>query len=395
MEKIFHMVDIGIALLSGLFIISFLIFYGFLERLSIFLLGIHCCYFIMKHRKWSVQYVVTLIIAFVVGIISMTWWNIYTFTGQVSQSTDIQQEKGKNTAVLLVMKGEPEYYDISLLLEKMDRTNKFSTSIKKIKDLYQYKRAYEISGASQYNTRAESLYNKLAELLNSDYDLFLSFMDSPPYYEYLSQDIFLHTKYEKVIIVPLFLTESTDYAKIIENSNERIQQMGQSNLRYTQPLWSSDKLVRSMIQETERHIKGYGSNNLGIILMSNNHGIKKDLEVTNASLRQEMLFMENIKRQMIKRGYEERKIKFVGSYLPNKSLSDAMEELQQYGVGEICIVSISDFIDNILNVAHVEKKIKEMDEEKGYNVVYIKGWGDTNLLVEELENRIRLLKVEE
>ncbi|QEK11940.1 hypothetical protein FQB35_05905 [Crassaminicella thermophila] len=111
-------------------------------------------------------------------------------------------------------------------------------------------------------------------------------------------------------------------------------------------------------------------------------------------INQEQSFMEKIKTLLIENGFEDRKIKFTGLDFHELEIKKVIGELQQYGVGKILLIGVNDITDKIENQYKLERFIEKFKRTEDIDICYIKGWGESDLLIEELEFRIRLMNVE-
>ena len=395
MISLFDIKQLLISFIYGFSGLCVIIYSGTVERLSIFLIGLFSGYMAMNYSKWSLKYLSITASGIILGFFIAGWPLISLVPKEVPTLDQQVPKDGNATAVLLIFKGEEERYEVSALLEKMKNDQRFFNRLYSIKELYQYKRAYERVGNSRYGDKSRQIYNKLEVLLDVDYDLYLSYMDGTTDYNKVVQNKLINSHYEKIIVIPVALTESSNYKRIMDVLNQYSIQTSLNNIKYVQPLWNSEKLIRGIMLQVDAYAEGYENSNMGIILMSSTKIEENNREADIAGLKQEMLFLENLKRQLVRTGYEDRKIKFVAPYLPTTSIKNTIEELQQYGVKEICIVSINDITDHVRSVAYTEYIIGKMNKEKEFDIKYIKGWGASDLLIEELENRVRLLNVED
>ncbi|SHJ14502.1 hypothetical protein SAMN02745975_01388 [Geosporobacter subterraneus DSM 17957] len=393
-----NLVDIQLLLIS--FICGFsglcvIIYNGTVERLSMFFIGLFCSYIGMNYKRWNLKYLSLMVSSLLFGFFIAGWITISMESRSISKPYP-QDFKGENqTAVLLILRGEEERYDAAALLEKMEKDRRLFNRLYSIAMLYQYKRAYEQVGISRYTDKSREIYDKLGKLLDVNYDVYLSYLDGDTSYKRVLENKFAGRSYEKIIIVPVVLSESSAYLNLIHDLNQYSLKVTNSHIKFAQPLWNSEKLTRGIVLQVDAHAEGYENANMGIILMSSTKVEKRNEEKSAAGLKQEMLFLENLKRQLVRVGYEDRKIKLAAAYLPASSIKNSIEELQQYGVREICIITVNDVVDDVRNIAHTEKIIKRLKDEVEFDIQYIQGWGASDQLIEEIENRVRLLNVEE
>lgn len=393
-----NLVDIQLFLVS--FICGFsglcaMIYNGTAERLSMFFIGLFCSCIGVNYKRWNLKDLSIMVSSLLFGFFIAGWIILSVESRDVSKLYP-KGFKGENqTAVLLILRGEEERYNVAALLEKMEHERRLFNRLYSIAMLYQYKRAYERVGISRYTDKSREIYDKLGKLLDVNYDIYLSYLDGDASYKRVLENKFAGRSYEKIIVVPVVLSESSAYLNLIHDLNQYSLQVPNSRIKFAQPLWNSEKLTRGIVLQVEAQAEGYDNANMGIILVSSTKVEKRNEKKSAAGLKEEMLFLENLKRQLVRGGYEDRKIKLVAGYLPASSIKNSVEELQQYGVREICIITVNDVVDDVRNIAHTEKIIKRLKDDVEFEIEYIKGWGASDQLIEEIENRVRLLNVED
>ena len=104
--------------------------------------------------------------------------------------------------------------------------------------------------------------------------------------------------------------------------------------------------------------------------------------------------MEELKSIFVANGFEDRKIKSAALHALKREIFQRTEELQQYGVEKIYVVSAMNIEEKIDIQYKIEKLMKKLNRSKGIEMEHIKGWGLEEMFVEELEYRIRMMNVE-
>ncbi|QXM05800.1 CbiX/SirB N-terminal domain-containing protein [Crassaminicella indica] len=391
MKAIENLKVLFLSIVFSIFSICYLVSFGFLERLSVAILTIFFCIFIKNIKKVKLSYICTVLCGMIVGILLCNYVLFFFEYKEECKNEFIYKEENENTAVLLVYDGEPERYDLPILLKNMNRKYSLKENIFLPLRLYRYKRVYEKVGISRYNYISRSIGQKLSNHLDDGYDIYISYLNNKPYYEEVFYEKVLKQKYKKIIIVPVFLTESINYKNIVHKLEMDHLYNRKNILKFMNPLWNGEKIIKSIVQEACN--EDGEKKEMGIILIgSMDIMVNKDIEPK--AVNQQRLFMEKIKKGLIKNGFEERKIKFLRQNLNDSEINNILGELQQYGVGKILFIGIDDILDKIENQYKIEKSIEKIKRTEELDIKYMKGWGESDLVIEELEFRIRLLNVE-
>lgn len=376
------------SMVFSIFVIGYLVGFGLLERCSIVGLTIFFCIFIKNIRKISFMQFCTGVGGLIVGILLCSHFLFFFEYKDESRKESIYAEENENTAVLLVYEGEPERYDLPIHLKNMNRNDSLKEKIFLPMRLYQYKRIYENIGISKYKDISRRIGQKLSNHLDHGYDIYISYLNDQPYYKDVICEKVLRQKYKKMIIAPIFLTESLNYQYVVHQLEMENLYTSKKSLKFMTPLWDGEKITKAIVKEVCK--ENEDKKDIGIILMGN----MKGEGVMSKAVNQERKFMENIKKELIKNGFEERKIKFTEQIFKEEAINKNLGELQEYGIGKILLVGIDDVLDKIENQYRIEKLIKKMKGIENLDIKYMKGWGEKDLIIEELEYRMRLMNVE-
>jgi hypothetical protein len=383
-----NMKTLFFSIVFSIFGIGYLVGFGLLERYSIVGLTIVFCIFIREIRKISFMQFCIGIGGMIVGILLCSHFLFFFEYKDESRKESIYAEENENTAVLLVYEGEPERYDLPIHLKNINTSNSIKEKIFLPIRLYQYKRVYENIGISKYKDISRRIGQKLSTHLDHGYDIYISYLNDQPYYKDVICEKVLRQKYKKMIIAPILLTESLNYQYVVHELEMENLYMNKNSLKFMKPLWDGEKITKAIVKEACR--ENEDKKDMGIVLMGN----MKGEGVRSKAVNQERKFVENIKKELMKNGFEERKIKFTGQSFKEEELNKNLGELQEYGVGKILLVEIDDVLDKIENQYRIEKLIKKMKGVENLDIRYMAGWGEKDLIIEELEYRIRLMNVE-
>ncbi|WZL74725.1 ferrochelatase [Clostridiaceae bacterium 35-E11] len=382
-----------LAMIFGALIISYLVFQGKIERFSIVILTIYGLIFLKNRKNVNARYGSIVIIGTLLGIILCNY-SLFFFEYELNiKKEPISIQEPLDTAILLVFNGEPEKYDLPIFIHNLNRKGQIKNKVLAPFALFKYKRIYERVGISRYNDMSKSISSKLSNQLDHGYDVFVSYMYNKPYYKEVINQKIIKGNYGKIIIVPVYTMESKDYVRITNELEMEMLYQKNRMLKFMDPLWDSEKIPQSMAKDIYRSIPVSEKNNIGIILMGQGFGSINKENIEPKVINQERLFMEKIKKCLVENGLEDRRIKFITSYPKDEEIKNALAELQQYGVATIFIVGTNDITDKLQDQYAIQKIIRKFKGIEETNVKYIKGWGNNNSVVQELEFRIRLINV--
>lgn len=306
----------------------------------------------------------------------------------------ISMDESLDTAILLVFDGEPERYDLPIFIHNLNRKEQIQDKILTPFILFQYKRIYENVGISRYNDMSKNISARLSDQLDHGYDVFVSYMYNKPYYKEVINQKILKENYKKIIIAPVYAMESKDYTRITKELEMEMLYQKNSRVKFMGPLWDSEKIPKSIAKDIYRNIPSSGKNDIGIVLMGQGFGSIRKENIEPKAMNQERLFMGKIKKFLVESGVEDRRVKLVASYPKDEEIKNVLAELQQYGVATIFIVGTNDITDKLKDQYAIQKIMKKFKGIEETNVKYIKGWGNSEAVVQELEFRIRLMNVQ-
>lgn len=384
-----------LAVLFGMTFMGYLVLYGKAERISIVLLSVLIFQFMRNWKKIHWLYCSRIFMGIVLGIF-LGYCGLFTIVVEGSFEDQLAGFRNReNTAVLLIFEGEPEKYNLPMLVNSLKKERKGIEKVYIPIKLYQYKRAYEEQGISRYNEKASQIRDKLRDLLTPHYDVFISYIYCMPYHYEVMEQMILKENYGKVIIVPVSLSKSVEQIGGADGNLAKHLFTSKATLRYSAPLWNSEKIAKAVVKRIGDFNENTDINHAGIILMGKESAPVNQPVMEPNHIKQELLFMEKIKKMLVDQGFDQRKIIDLEVDEDKKAIKNAVHGLQQYGVGKIYMVAIGDFWDKIESQSRMDRIIKEIKKEEDVDICYIEGWGVEGLLIEELENRIRLLNVQE
>lgn len=386
-----------LAVLFGAIMTTSMISIGTMERVSIIMASLIFSSFIYSLKKQNIKSVSLIIVGIFIGyqIVGMGLYmaKLDTKEGFKVASHETYENSAERMAVLLVFKGEPERYSISSMLGDIREDVSFIQSYSIPLKLYKFKRAYERMGISRYNEHAINIVETLSKHLGNGYDVYMAYSRGEPGLESTFNSSVANKGYQRLITVPVVLSEDRDYAAIVREVERLNFYHDNIQIKYLNPMFDSEKLAKGIINKVNEKSK-LEKSDLGLIIIDLSIGkIKKDFDASSRN--QEKLFMEMIKSKLMENGYEDRKIKYANFINEREGIEDRLIELQQYGVSDLFIIGINDIYNSVDQAYMVDKTIKKIVGVGEIKITYIEGWGLSNWLIDELEYNIRILSTKE
>ncbi|PAB58816.1 hypothetical protein [Anaeromicrobium sediminis] len=383
-----------LAFILGIVIVGVMESFGIVERYFIIFFTINMFLLIKNMGKIKIKNAIYLIVCIICGFIITSYCSFYLEydgRGETIRGTFKYKEE---TAVLVIFEGEPKKYNLPILLKNIKGNKRFKPILTTPIKLYKTKRIYEHMGNSNYEQICNNIYLKLVNKLGEGYDVFLGYSKSIPYYEDIINKKIFKNNYKRIIVVPIALTESKVYYNTINHISMKKAYYKECQFKFAKPLYSSKNVVSSIIRSINNRQEGLDKNKIGIILIGE---ASKNLEnkfVEHRSIKEEEAFVEKIKKGLVDLGYDERKILYDFDYPNEEHMEKLLIQLQQYGIEKIFIVNTGDIVDTITNQYIVHKIVEDAKNMEDIEVLYIKGWGEDDLLVEAIEFKIRSINVE-
>lgn len=291
------------------------------------------------------------------------------------------------TAIILVLRGEPDTYNLSLAVRNYRTNNSLWRTMLMPLAMFKEKLAYEKSSFIQGDHQGIRLEQKLKEEFGQEYNIYYTYLFNIPY---LSETIYkaIQAGNQKIILCPVFLTENSEFF-LIENTIQKMNLHEQKiQVHQTQPMWNSDNIARSFAKQVEDFKIGQHKYNIGIVLIGEE---TKRGNYNQPFLKQDLLFREKIKDYLIRGGYNNNKIRL--TFFDKENINREIEKLMEYGVGEILLVPTANTLQSNSYQLRIQKIIKGIDAPYTVKIHRIDPWSFNNEIEKELINRIRLLNL--
>jgi len=370
-------------ILIGFLVVLVLVFDKNIERIIIVFLT-YLVSSTLRNKRISFIFLRTFFLGLITGLIIGNFF-LYIY---ISNQTDFQG-KNYNTgnkridkpAVVLLAKGESKNYNPILILKNLYKEKGYINKGIIPYNAFLHKIAYEELGSSIYNDICEKICQLLQENLGYDYDVFMTYLNTNP--KLINELEGFSERYDKIILIPLFLYESEEYNKLKEIVNKKLL-YSQTKLESTSFLWESEKLAKQIAVKASNIISSNNRSLTGIILFesssSNNVNEKKH-------------FLNRIIFNLEKYEFESNKIRIMEKINSSKFIKNNVNRLQEMGIGRIIIINCSDIIDDIKNMKEIINIIDKVSKTEGIQIDYISGWGIGEDLLNELEYQTRIVNL--
>lgn len=363
----------------GILTVCLLIFNDNLERIVIFLVTLTIVS-IIKAIKINTKYICIMIIGIIMGFILfdfLVFFWIIDFDEYIYQEQKSSIDSNQ-CAVLIISNGEPEIFDYQLLFKRLYSNHNLTKLLFAPVEIFKIKLAYEKQGKSMYIDLVNEIKETLQNRLGPEYVVYSSYLNTSPLFD--REISRLSEIYNKIIIVPLFLSETIEYKdikKVINNSSN-------SNIimRVMPLLWKSEKLNKQLVKKASKMTEE--KNLTGIIIL------EKDKYSNKV---QTNIFVNKLIKNLEKAGFDNKKIIYINSDKYGNLLNKSISSIQENGVNKIIIISISDIIDDIKTQTYIKNLLSKISKNEGMDILYIYGWGVDDNLFDELEYKIRLFNL--
>ncbi|RKD27660.1 ferrochelatase [Caminicella sporogenes DSM 14501] len=371
------------SLILGILLVCFLIFNGIFEKMTIVIIVLIIVN-IIKTFKLNIQYIIRLILGLIVGYVIFSIIIYFHVVKYNEYFLNIGNEflNEKNCGVLIVSDGEASIFDSYLILKCCYKESNFLELIVAPFKVFKYKLAYEKLGKSDYINLIENLKEKLQNRLGEGYDIYISYLNVKPYFE--KEICRLSEKYDKLIVVPLYLTENKELKEI----KEVLKNYSDDSIfiKIIPSFWESEKLNRQIAKKILSNIGEDEKKLVGIVIVNSDKYSNKN---------QIIIFINKLIKNLKKEGFDSNKIVYTDLNKDIDLLLQAISNIREKGISEIIVVSISDITDKILVQSNVKQLIKKISKREGIRIIYLNGWGIGENLLNELEYKIRLLNLQD
>jgi len=363
-------------------VVGLLIFKGNIERVFIVVATLMILN-VINNTKFNFTFL--LLLGLIIGYILGNFILYYTAISNDYNHTDRNKEQDKRLskpAVILFSKGEPANFDLPVILKNIYNDRSIIKRINAPIEIYRYKAAYEKIGSSKNIDLCSRIKDDLKLRLGIDYDVYTAYFNTEPLiYEEMMR---LSSQYEKLILVPLMLSESEYYNELKKTVEGNYINSG-VEIKITPMLWKSQKLAKQILKQA---IEVTGKKNIdssGVVLLISN----------DYSLYEQGIFCNEVISKIEKSKFDKDKIICLKYEGKGKLLLRSIKGLKERGAKNILIISVSSLQDEIKDQHEISSLIKKAAKKEFVNIQYLNGWGIDENLLNELEYKIRIANLKD
>ncbi|ABR49043.1 hypothetical protein Amet_2893 [Alkaliphilus metalliredigens QYMF] len=382
------------AFIASIMIMLAFISIGIWERLLWVSSGIYIWNQLKHLKKQSIKQMQILLGGIVMGyIVMMILLGIWQYSIEVQHSVEVRHPMvhhvpSENVGVILLFEGESATYELPVVLRKIREEEGLLSQAFLPLHLFREKIRYEKVERGSHVIQSQKIQGKLKEQISSEHNLYVSYQNHPPFFEEVVFEA-IKLGHSKLLIVPVILSENegflqtTDFVRNLNLMQEGIQ------IKTTYPLWDSDLMAQSFLQQVLNQTQSQRQDNIGVILLGEELGQGREgLQY----VKQDLLFRQKVKDLMINEGFQLGRIRFSG--LDGKHIEREMEKLMTYGVREMVILQTAHLDDEGTSRLVVEKASKKAQVPYTVNIRHIIGFEGNEFLVRELQQRIHLVTLQ-
>lgn len=236
---------------------------------------------------------------------------------------------------------------------------------------------------------SQSLYNKMNEEHGSGYTVYNAGLFGPPYLETVTREI-LKNGHDRIIVLINFLIQQP-YQETISGKIARVMEDSKlsAEVNFTYPLWNHDAVASIYENRILSKTREISPEQVGIVLIGRECS-SKALRIYSDAYKCEEVFFNKIKENMVKNGYDSRKMRT--AYLkPRKpSVEEEIEFLLDSGVNRI-VVAAAGYENPCAETEHgIPGLLSRVKVPRGTEIMYIGSWEDDDLLVKALGDRLKI-----
>lgn len=316
--------------------------------------------------------------------------------GNMGAEKVVSRGESQQTAVLLLSPGEirefnphQAVYRLKVLKETCCYDIKWWNMPFKV---YSLKRAVKKLGDNPFPEVNQSLYNKVQENLGAQFRVYNANLLGPPYIEWVVKEI-IRAGHSKMVVLCNFLVFEP-YRDFIDSKIRGVLEKSEGDMEvlYTFPLWNHDAIAILYENRIMEKVQENVPEDVGIVLVAKGAS-DRACEKYQDGYKREQVFFNKVKENLVKNGYDSRKVKVAYLRYQEPGLREAIDYLLDSGVRKLVIAAAGLENYNIESQLAVKKIIGDSNIPRHVEVEYVDCWGDSDLLVKALVDRLRVVNV--
>ncbi len=316
------------------------------------------------------------------------------FPGRINVDKISPSERRGEAAVLLLSPGELNEYVYKDVLYRLNIKRKVSTDGVRWWNLpvkaLQIKRNIKKTIKGDCVEAGENLYNKLGSKIGDRFALYRANLFGPPFIETSVGDI-LRDGYDRIVVLNNSLVEQP-YKEVIDSKIlKTIDKSGvKAEVIFSFPLWNHDGLISYYGQSIMEKARETDPERVGVILIGKENN-KKVRKMYPETVKQEAVFYNKIKENLMKNGYESRKIKVAYLCCRRMDIRDVANHLVECDIDKL-IVAAAGFEGLNLDIERVLHRVfGRLNLPECVDMEFIGPWGDNDYLIEALMKRLEMV----
>ncbi|WP_432664754.1 ferrochelatase [Wukongibacter baidiensis] len=370
------------SLLLGLLLIGVMVLKGNTERL-LTIVSTLLIINILSNIKFRFNHSFIIVIGLIIGYILGNFILYYSFINNDNNQGFTRKnynEKITRPAVIIFSIGEPTTYELPVVLNNIYGDKSIIRKITAPIEVSKYKVAYENIGGSRNMDLSNRIKDDLETRLGVDYDLYVAYFNTAPLiYEEIER---LGKRYEKIILVPLMLSESKEYIGMKKAVEENFLN-NDTRIKITPLLWKSQKLSKQILKQIIEKTGWDKVDSTGIILLMS----------SRYSFYEQSIFCNDVISKMEKINFDKDNIVCLKYDNKEKLFLKAVRKLRERSVDSILVISVARLQDDIIDQNRISKLVKKASKKEYVDIEYINGWGIDENLLNELEYNIRITNI--
>ncbi|WP_459195412.1 hypothetical protein [Wukongibacter baidiensis] len=338
---------------------------------------------ILSNIKFRFNHSFIIVIGLIIGYILGNFILYYSFINNDNNQGFTRKnynEKITRPAVIIFSIGEPTTYELPVVLNNIYGDKSIIRKITAPIEVSKYKVAYENIGGSRNMDLSNRIKDDLETRLGVDYDLYVAYFNTAPLiYEEIER---LGKRYEKIILVPLMLSESKEYIGMKKAVEENFLN-NDTRIKITPLLWKSQKLSKQILKQIIEKTGWDKVDSTGIILLMS----------SRYSFYEQSIFCNDVISKMEKINFDKDNIVCLKYDNKEKLFLKAVRKLRERSVDSILVISVARLQDDIIDQNRISKLVKKASKKEYVDIEYINGWGIDENLLNELEYNIRITNI--
>ena len=345
----------------------------------------------LLHGKLKEVYNKRLIIILITVVITCVFTIFFLFTQRykIKYNNIHFDRENDEIAVMLVYNGENPMYDISIELSNITLRDKKIDILMSPFLLNDKKNNYKNIGKSQHKENIQQVASRLQSLLPKNNKVYIGYLYDKKYIEETLIDI-VQDGCDKIIVVPIFLTEDESYYLLQSRINKMKLFNRNIQIRYTNPLWYNETIVKTYLRKINNNITEDEILNTGIVMIGKGENSKEDNEFIT-SIKQNIMFRKKINDYLVEiLNFPQEKIKLAWDAHIEPKYTHQVKALLEYGVGEIICIYIDPQVNYIQNNIILEHLKKDVELPEGVKIKVVDGFLNSYDFIYEIRNKIQV-----